>query len=487
MQTEDLYHLSEQYTEKGTIALHDHNFSEALQMIQDAAHLYHELGEHTKYARSINLLGVIYATMGNESMAVDSYLDGLTYSEEHELNSIKHLFYNNIGSRYQELHQHQKAISYFKKASIELTRPECKAEESHSLWQLINYLNLSDSYSQLGEYKCAKDCLVKALPLLNGKAEKMYRFSYTILLTRLQWFTDEKQAARSHCSEILSLAASVDSVSNYVQIFRECVTLLKSMEEYTILSNIIAIFEHYILSKNNLYFHLNALEMKMSYYYDTEQFESYKEACIQYAELYQAQKAFTNKDRALVLDIKMTLKETEQERKKAEEKSERDALTVLHNRYRLERFGGKIISSAILSESPVALGIIDVDHFKGINDSFGHLTGDSCLRQIADIISDSVDGYGTAYRLGGDEFVLIIKDGTAETIHRIAQNIQTKLYDFQMLTSLSTSDRAITLSQGYTCLVPQKGMHLKDLLDIADQALYTVKHNNRNNYLIFPE
>ena len=76
---------------------------EAVRCLREAMILFDECGEYRAYTRCINLLGITYANLGNESMAVDCYLDGLEYARLYRVKGLSHVFYNNIGTRYHEL------------------------------------------------------------------------------------------------------------------------------------------------------------------------------------------------------------------------------------------------------------------------------------------------------------------------------------------------------------------------------------------------
>ena len=77
---------------------------------------------YEQYAFAQNMMGVIYVSLGNESAAMDCYLEVLECSKRHGITSVLALAYNNIGSRYQELRQHQKAIGYFERSADELEK-----------------------------------------------------------------------------------------------------------------------------------------------------------------------------------------------------------------------------------------------------------------------------------------------------------------------------------------------------------------------------
>ena len=109
-QQEHIQKLADEYYEEGRARFFDHKLEEAAMLVQNALHLYKKC---------------------DDMMAVDYLVEGLECAIDYQLNNITTLFYNNIGSRYQELGEHEKAIDYFLKSARELQNPTCIKEERH--------------------------------------------------------------------------------------------------------------------------------------------------------------------------------------------------------------------------------------------------------------------------------------------------------------------------------------------------------------------
>ena len=155
----DIEALAIEYTKEGNQKLDSNELEHAVLLVQKALDLFKQVGNLKMYARTLNLMGVIYATIGNETMAVDYYLEGLDYATANEYEDIIPLFYNNIGARYQELMEHEKAISYFSLAENALQKEACKADERYEIWCLVTFINLSSSYTTLKKSALAEKYL----------------------------------------------------------------------------------------------------------------------------------------------------------------------------------------------------------------------------------------------------------------------------------------------------------------------------------------
>ncbi len=138
---------------------------------------------------------------------------------------------------------------------------------------------------------------------------------------------------------------------------------------------------------------------------------------------------------------------------------------------------------AIRSEYPVALLLIDVDHFKEFNDTYGHLAGDDCLKAVAAVISACVRRpTDLAARFGGDELAVLLIDTDLNGASNIAQGICEAIYALQ-ISHASSAHRFVTVSIGVAAIVPIPGNKAARMLAAADEALYRAKNGGRNRFV----
>lgn len=479
---EKLEELAHDYAEEGRVALAERKLDEAALSIQQAIKHFKEAENFEMYARCLNMLGVIYGALGNETMAVDYYLEGLECSIEHNLSHITILFYNNIGSRYLELNEHERAISYFIRAEKELESERVKQEENYATWALVTYLNLLMSYTTLRNFEQAEFYLQKVLPYLEMDENCEYCFSVMISKYWLYWLEGKKELVREHLEEILQGALNDKSSSDYVANMQAVCKLLCEMEEYDNWNRIIKAFEMYTLHQDSIYYQLILTEMWMDYYKTINDKEHYIHLCVEHSELYRKQKVIEDKERAAAIDIKIELQEKEVERRMAEQLSHTDSLTHLGNRYKLENDCKEMLTFCLQEGCGMTIGVLDIDCFKQMNDTYGHLAGDVCLRNIAEVLKNRTEDLGNAYRFGGDEFVILARDLKKEQVMYLAEQIKQSVFDLHMENVNSKVFPEITISQGYCCFVPQKGVDLAGMMAMADKALYKVKESGRNGF-----
>jgi diguanylate cyclase (GGDEF)-like protein len=152
-----------------------------------------------------------------------------------------------------------------------------------------------------------------------------------------------------------------------------------------------------------------------------------------------------------------------------ESQATRDPLTGLPNRAGFNEVLGHEISSAGRT-SPPALLLVDLDGFKGVNDTDGHLAGDAVLRGVAGVLSDVARNSDVACRLGGDEFAIVLPRTTQRQAMTVARRL---LSAARAAESLSSAHRRVTFSIGIGWLADASSV--EELVAVADAALYRVK------------
>ncbi|MCF7505198.1 GGDEF domain-containing protein [Vibrio sp. L3-7] len=156
---------------------------------------------------------------------------------------------------------------------------------------------------------------------------------------------------------------------------------------------------------------------------------------------------------------------------------ESDTLTGLKNRLHLETASSRIAQEQ-QQEQPRCVGVIaiDLDHFKMINDKYGHHIGDCVLVRVSEILLESVRRDDECYRIGGDEFIVIIKTEKQSDIVKLADRIRTKISSDQQLHNKVSG--GISASLGLVDL--STGQSIEEALISADELLYQAKHRGRN-------
>lgn len=153
-----------------------------------------------------------------------------------------------------------------------------------------------------------------------------------------------------------------------------------------------------------------------------------------------------------------------------------DALTGVYNRLYLHQYLFKLFQND--NPESLALVIFDADHFKKVNDTYGHLTGDTTLKKLAAIAKGLLPPRGLVARYGGEEFVMIVPEYDADRMRILAETVREKVAVTPIRAENGT-EFYITISLGVSA-VPTYAASAETLLETADQALYRAKQNGRN-------
>ncbi|MCA9733317.1 MAG: diguanylate cyclase [Deferribacteres bacterium] len=158
----------------------------------------------------------------------------------------------------------------------------------------------------------------------------------------------------------------------------------------------------------------------------------------------------------------------------------RDALTGIANRRQFEETLALEWRRAKRINAPISMIMIDIDHFKNFNDTYGHQAGDECLKKVAAVLNNTVTRPGDLVaRYGGEEFAVILTTGNRGAL-LLAQKMRLKISKLQIHHELTESDRHITISLGVATQYPASESSPAELIEEADKALYRAKNEGRN-------
>ena len=159
-----------------------------------------------------------------------------------------------------------------------------------------------------------------------------------------------------------------------------------------------------------------------------------------------------------------------------------DPLTGLHNRRYMSGQLGALVKRAVTGGDPVAALVMDIDHFKRVNDTFGHDVGDEVLREFAVRLATNVRAIDLACRLGGEEFVVIMPDTGIEAAHRVAERLRLHVSGAPFRVQGPPEPLAVTVSIGVAATVGE-GDTPDALIKRADSAVYEAKRAGRNQVI----
>ena len=158
-----------------------------------------------------------------------------------------------------------------------------------------------------------------------------------------------------------------------------------------------------------------------------------------------------------------------------------DGLTELANRRAFDERLEQEWRRALRTESLLSLIMIDIDFFKGYNDTYGHLAGDDCLRYVAHTLATSLKRAGDfVARYGGEEFVAILPGLNAKGVRAVAETMRESVAQLRIPHRSSAVAPYVTISSGAVSLMPTAGASSRSMVAACDQQLYLAKSHGRN-------
>lgn len=184
-----------------------------------------------------------------------------------------------------------------------------------------------------------------------------------------------------------------------------------------------------------------------------------------------------------ITERKRTEEELVRARQKADELARRDALTGIYNRRALLEHAGFMANYLRRYPRPVSLVMVDVDHFKAVNDHHGHAAGDQVLVQLAHAMRASLREVDQLYRTGGEEFVLLLYDCDEEHAFELVERLRHAI----AATDLAIQGQPLQLTCSFGVTRYRSDQDIDQLLAEADQAMYAAKQLGRNQTIRFSE
>jgi len=182
--------------------------------------------------------------------------------------------------------------------------------------------------------------------------------------------------------------------------------------------------------------------------------------------------------------LEMLTVELEKKNKILEKLANVDGLTEAYNHRYFQNFLDREIKRADRNTYTLSVVMIDIDHFKKFNDTYGHQIGDYILRQFSDISRDTLREYDLFARYGGEEFVMVLPETTAEEAEIVAEKLRQAIASHTFENERETYH--ITASFGVADMTPSKDQFSKsDLIGFADEALYNAKKKGRNRVGVY--
>lgn len=440
-------------------------------------------------ARCYNFLGIFSLSRGNAAIALDYYLDGIRYCRMADEDKFASIIQVNIGAlniyseRYADaLEVLETAYDYF---SLYPDIP------NYDDYMVGIYENMAKAYVMQGKLDEAKLCFDRIF-----EEHKKYCDTVpmvTVLCTQAMYYhlSGEDEKCEANIRLVNEKTTANMPVMDLFDDYYDYCKMLLERDKKDEFWHILDIMEPLVESLGIADLHRRLLTLKLKYYQKYHMQAEYLQNAGLYFELSQQLEEENRTMMNNVLNLRKNLEQLNREKYEIEvrnmilrEKSETDPLTGLSNRFRLNDHSEVALRRALKNKVSLAVEILDMDSFKGYNDCYGHQCGDACIQQVASAIKSMEEFGAFTARYGGDEFILIYEGITKEQGIEYMSILRQRVMDLNIEHKKADGEKIMTISQGMCWDVPVVGNRVWDFMHTADDMLYRIKQQKRNNYCV---
>jgi diguanylate cyclase (GGDEF)-like protein len=444
---------------------------EALPIGLKANHLAEQIGDKYRIGLIQSILGRIYWHIDDFPTSMDYYLNArkLVQTENHP--DLEISLINGLGLVQYGLENYGGALEYFKtcleKASGDdftgradasnniayvlhlLGRDREALEYGMQALSLFNQLGTSGGkmetlhslgaiHFSFGDYDQAMAFLQEGIDITRQNNSQLLEIHYILEIARIHQARGEIDMAEEEILQALQTAEKINSLTNISLLHERLVEIYKEKKDYQSALN-----------------HFEAF------------YATYK-------------KVFNEKSDRRIKNLEI-LHQVEITRKQADlyrELAGTDFLTSLINRRRFLEIAETAYQRAKVDKTQVAVILLDIDHFKNVNDQYGHKAGDEVLSTLASRIKKSLRQGDIAGRYGGEEFIILVQDTPPDQCFSIAERLRQAIA--RQTIEVEQKVIRVTISLGLACMNPELPLPIEDLINAADQAMYLAKQQGRN-------
>jgi diguanylate cyclase (GGDEF)-like protein len=464
----------------------------ALEQSRQIGHKYYE-------ARANNALGALFDWYSNTGLALEHLIEAMGLLDElgERESMLGCMILSNIGAMYyrqgdyqKSLHHYQSSLYGFERLGAGLAVQTVRLNIAESLIKLGQHVTAQEQLEQdIQNIRMHQELELESFALRTLATAQIAQGMHQIALVTLQnaleiaekheWL-QERGLAHLGLGKVYFDVGQAEKALMHLEAARTGLLHSSVENQLEVLQHMVAVKE--TMGDDRLALALYREWSQMERKYRETHVERHTKSLMLRFEMAQAQRQ-TQEVLSRNRDLEFVIAEKERLTAELERLSFQDSLTKLYNRRYLEQHFSEMLKVAEAQGRNVALIVLDIDHFKRVNDQFSHLVGDQVLHQFAQILLQNLRPGDVCVRFGGEEFLVILPDAQLEASNNVSERLRHNIqaYPWQrMHTHLQ-----ITTSIGLA--LSQSNESAEQLMARADQALYRAKQLGRNQVFIAPE
>ncbi len=446
------------YNEFGRLHYFLSDYSTALSYYYRTLELARKLGNTNREAASLNNIGLVYYSIGHYDDAIQVLKESLEITQRTNDKWVEGFIMGTLAEIHYHIKEYQKALDYGLK-SLELAK-----QNGIPTLTCGTLIALSWTYFELNNFEKAEECLNLAYETAQ-KAQDL-RGMGEVLRAR------GEQANRKNLpNEALSfLFDSLETAKTIGEKSFESNCHKAIAESYRQIGDYKNAFEHFKIHSE---IERSIFNEKSDFIMKTLSISHKLEMAQQEAEIYRLRNILLQKE----------IEDERKVKKALEHLANHDPLTGLFNRRTFFKHGEKLLKISSKTKQPFSLLMLDIDHFKKVNDKYGHIVGDNVLKILASLLRQHLRKIDLICRYGGEEFTILIPGmGVAES-EKIANRLCKKIAEYNFLIVRDSIN--ITVSIGVAEPPKDSSISLDELITFADKALYEAKETGRNKVSVY--
>ncbi len=458
---------------------------ECLEYLKECIRCMVGTSQEIHVSRGYNLFGVIAHSQNNLLMAVEQYNKALDYAEEYQDHLMRNIINSNMADVYYRLGAYERAFACCRESikEFELSGDDSAVGKENYMMLLASYGYCLTMAGELEEAGKIRGRLAAMQEERYGEIfPTLYVYTFFALYSHR---TGRDQEAFQHLQMAVEDAMARQWLSGDSDGILNLLDLMVEMKKFGYLKEVLDWVEPIAEEERKDGLILQLLFYRLKYCRDSMTEEQYKADSRLFFKVQQAQ---TDSEAEVVLgmmEMCRCLWAVEEEKRQLEQENLRllhqvdhDELSGLYNKRCLNRYTDEIFDRAKQEKKPVSILFIDIDHFKQLNDRYGHQTGDACIRAVAESIRESMPE-DFAARYGGDEFVVVAFDRTEEQVRGGADRIVEKVKRRNIPHLDSPVSDVLTVTVGAIHAVPRSSSRSWDFMAAADETLYRQKKERK--------
>lgn len=418
------------------------------------------VGDWLHEAGMLNILSTIYAESNDLTAALETSQTVLRYQREGGTARGKCLALNNLAMTYLELDMGEQALEACKEC-LQLAR-----ENGIEVVTLTALSTMGEIYLGIKDFVRAEEFLLQALKLAREHKAGSGELECLLNLGKVYQHKKNDEAALSVLQSALSLSHTSNDRRSEFQSHQLLSGVYEKRQEFE------AAFKHYkqfhMLKETVFNEHIAKRLAGLKVVHQVE--NAKREAELHYLKN---------------IELKREIEERKSAQDSLQKLASTDPLTEVLNRRELFIQGSRELKYALQKKQPLTIILFDIDHFKQINDTYGHAIGDQVLINMTKIVRESLRQGELIARSGGDEFVILLPGSNCVQSQQIAERLQRQMATQEIVSG--KNDLHVTISIGVAEFNLASDVTLETLLVCADQALYIAKQAGRNQMVIYSD